>query len=71
MTTEHAVCCIHGVDEPFISGVSYRACGECWHVWQTENDFRADILAALPEGEPPRARPLSEEWVCPLCAHDL
>ncbi len=67
-----APCQIHGVDETYTSGESYKACGECWHVWQTEDEFRRDvtelygqlgILGAIPF--------LDQVYACPLCAHDF
>lgn len=64
------VCQIHNASE--VQTVdSYLACGECWHVWQAEADFWADVDAMCVEmGWPswPRTMPV---YACPLCTHDF
>jgi hypothetical protein len=80
-TTEFARCFWHHVDEPYTPGVDYLACGECWHVWPTEADFRRDVdqLCAemnnspWRESEPDWVTPtdLSKVYSCPLCSHDF
>ncbi len=70
MSTDTARCCIHNVDETFADGESYKACGECWHVWQSEADFQADLDTLAFEMDMPRLSP-DTVWCCPLCAHDF
>lgn len=64
--SDTAVCFIHGVDETYTDGLSYKACGECWHVWQTPAAFIADLAKwGLP------IPPLDQVYSCPLCTHDF
>jgi hypothetical protein len=74
-------CATHDQDEPWEEG-DYRACAECGHVWHTEADFVADVLIARAHYEadyvryerampPDLAYPPQDEWICPLCTHDL
>jgi hypothetical protein len=60
------VCWIHGVPEPDLPG-DYKACGECWHVWRTAEEFQHDADEARGEHEPD----LDRVWSCPLCTHDF
>lgn len=79
--TEVARCFWHNVDEPYTPGVDYKACGECWHVWPTEADFRRDVQLLAEQMNTSRFRGDSPAWVvpddlstvfaCPLCAHDF
>jgi len=79
-------CLIHHVDEPD-NGDVYRVCGECLHVFVTEEDLqREDMIirnqmwqAGLNQGGNvkadhsgvPTSKPGSEIYHCPLCAHDF
>jgi hypothetical protein len=61
-------CQIHQRPEPDLPG-DFKACGECWHVWRTEAEFRADL--AEWHGEAAWTMPLDQVWACPLCTHDF
>ena len=63
-----AVCAIHHVLE-VPTPDSYRECGECWHVYQTQEELQAesDALAAL-FNEP--TWDAETVFSCPLCGHD-
>ena len=70
--TSRVVCVIHNVEEVAYTD-TYRECGECWHVFQTEEDL---INAALAVGYPihfTSDRPLTGDtiYACPECAHDF
>lgn len=62
------ICLIHDRPEPDLPG-DFRACGECWHVWRRESDFREDLAEA--EGEVALTMDLDLVFTCPLCAHDF
>lgn len=62
------VCRIHHVPEPDLPG-DFRACGECWHVWRTADDFRADLVEHY--GWRAWRMDLTQVYACPLCAHDF
>lgn len=59
------ICHIHNVPEPDLPG-DYKVCGECWHVWRSEDDFRLDCDDWGPDFA---VSNLSEVWFCPLCTH--
>lgn len=68
-----AQCWIHNASEVQTES-SYKVCGECWHVWQTEADFRVDVeqlyhdvFGVTPQSVPP----LEKIYSCPHCAHDF
>lgn len=77
----YEVCAIHHRHEPTMDG-DYRSCLECCHVWRTEQEFIADVMAdranhteaalryegiTIPEDTTdPRLQPF-----CPLCTHDF
>lgn len=74
-------CAYHDRDEPSRHG-DYRACGECCHVWRTEQEFVDDVLRARAdhaqahlryEGTPlpPNTTDPRRELFCPLCVHDF
>lgn len=63
------VCWIHRRPEPDLPG-DYNACGECWHVWRTEAEFRADLEEWAEQGIPV-PDDLSTVYSCPLCTHDF
>jgi hypothetical protein len=65
-----AVCQIHNANE-LQTVDSFKACGECWHVWQTEADFWADVdweFCRQGDDPWPRDQPV---YTCPLCSHDF
>lgn len=70
-----AQCFIHNASE--VQTVdSFKTCGECWHVWQTEADFASDVSAlyidAMRGGyDFYPTPPLDQVYSCPLCAHDF
>lgn len=79
------ICQIHRVPEPDKPG-DFRTCLECQHVWRTEQEFIADVLAAeaahrkaaetYGDGQPPgfASAPPTEprdQSFCPLCSHDF
>lgn len=64
------VCLIHNVPETWHERTSFKACGECWHVWQTETEFRAD-LAEWYGRDKAAVMDLDMVWSCPLCIHDF
>lgn len=66
---ETAQCWFHNVPETFTPGESYKCCGECWHVWQTEAEFWADI-DRVNEGWP-KIPHSAHIYSCPLCTHDF
>lgn len=78
----HEICVIHRAYEPSQPD-DYRACGECCHIWRTEQEFVDDVLAARASHVEGSLRydgivvdpgvfgsPL-EEPSCPLCSHDF
>jgi hypothetical protein len=78
----HEVCAIHRAYEPSAPG-DYSACGECLHVWRTEQDFIDDVLADRVNHAEAMLRyegiivdtaaygPPLEQPFCPLCSHDF
>lgn len=79
------ICAIHRVPEPDLPG-DYKSCGECVHVWRTEEEFVADVrrdrelhTQAQQRYEPTapagfEAKPEGdprEQPFCPLCHHDF
>ena len=81
-------CYTHHVDEPAPGSANvYRECGECFHVFVTEEDLqREDVNArtrvwqaglgvgGMPTADhsgAPTGRPGSDIDSCPLCAHDF
>lgn len=78
---EELQCQIHHVIEVYLHGRDYKVCGECWHVWPTEADFRRDCEALAMEmntspwrgNDPEWTTPddLSKVYSCPLCSHDF
>lgn len=70
-----AQCWIHNASEVQTVG-SYKTCGECWHVWQTEADFAADVGELYRDvwaggGGYTSVPPLDQVYACPLCTHDF
>lgn len=71
-----ATCWIHNASEVQTVN-SYKVCGECWHVWQTEADFRADVevlyryLGTDGTAFVLEVPPLDEIYSCPFCVHDF
>lgn len=74
-------CVIHGEYEPDQPG-DYKACGECCHVWRTEQEFIDDVLNAYSEHAAamklfhgttigPYEGDPRQDPVCPLCTHDF
>lgn len=65
-----AQCWIHNASE--VQTVdSFKTCGECWHVWQTEADFWRDVDELHVEMGWPlwsRDRPV---YSCPICSRDF
>lgn len=78
----HEICEIHRAYEPSMPG-DYKTCGECCHVWRTEQEFIDDVFAAHVSYVESALRydgvivgptvlgPPSEVAFCPLCAHDF
>jgi hypothetical protein len=75
------VCQIHNAPEPSLPG-DYRACGECWHVWRTHEEYVADVAAMdrqMNEYEVADTGMWGPAWntdpdelaFCPLCSHDF
>lgn len=66
--TRRVVCAIHHVEEVAYTD-TYRECGECWHVFQTEEDL---INAAIVVGYPAELTMTGDTiYACPECDHDF
>lgn len=73
-------CWSHGRSEP-MDADSYRACGECSHVFQTEAELIADHNRELAEMRERHSDEANAEirdvtsgeeiWSCPHCIHDF
>lgn len=64
-------CWIHHADEP--DQPSYRACGECFHVYRRAADLLAEhnkVSRAIDPDCQDEADP-ERVWCCPLCTHDF
>jgi hypothetical protein len=59
-------CQIHHVIESSDEN-TYLECGECWHVFQTEDD----LLNADAEWRGERLSNGDDVWSCPECIHDF
>lgn len=73
--SEH--CYAHNVDEPSRPD-DYRTCGECFHVFRTEQElieaWLATVAPVIHDGRPtePVAIPTGEQiYACPHCVHDF
>lgn len=77
----NAHCWSHNVDELDQPG-DYRVCGECWHIFRTEEDLlqaNKDLLEAMRIATPKHLRyqvPVPEAsgeriYSCPFCTHDF
>ena len=66
----HTFCHIHGRHERDLPG-DYRACGECWHVWRTVEEFGVDVMRARGDEQAMSPEELEKEWICPLCTHNF
>lgn len=66
-------CAFHLRDEP-ITEDTFKVCGECWHAFQTEDEFRNAVADAMFEcGLGLYAATMLEEnsTCCPFCSHDF
>lgn len=62
-TIDH--CHVHNVDEP--ADGAYRICGECGHVYMSEQE----LVDGDAEWHGGVRRPVAEIYVCVHCPHDL
>lgn len=74
-------CLSHHRREPDLPG-DYKVCGECLHVWRTEQEFREDEARAFntyvcsrPDMRDMTITPEEVDpttvYSCPLCTHDF
>lgn len=67
------VCMIHDTYEPWLTGpeASYRACGECLHVYQTAAELLHEHNKAVEQFEATAVENPDDIAICPLCTHDF